>query len=252
MKTVPHLKLTDTLNISYAILPGDPARVDRVAKHMDYVEELSYNREFRTIKGIYKGVPILVTSTGLGGPSTAIVAEELAQIGVQYAVRIGSCGALQPNIALGDLILVQGAVRDEGTTKAYIDNSYPAIPDYTFLQACEKAAKRFSYPIHIGMVRSHDSLYTEKKKIADKFYSERHVLGSDMETAALFVVGGLRGVHTASILNCVVTYEDDLKEKISSYVNGETVTMQGEEREILTALEACFLLEVRHNEIHER
>ena len=99
MKTVPHLKLTDTLNISYAILPGDPARVDRVAKHMNYVEELSYNREFRTIKGIYKGVPILVTSTGLGGPSTAIVAEELAQIGVQYAVRIGSCGALQPNIA---------------------------------------------------------------------------------------------------------------------------------------------------------
>lgn len=243
VKTVPHLKLSDDISISYAILPGDPARVERVAKHMQQVEELSCNREFKSIKGIYKGLPILVTSTGIGGPSMAIAVEELSQIGVKNAIRIGSCGALQSTMHLGDLVLVQGAIRDEGTTKAYIDLSYPAIPDYDFLKACEYASNQYLYPVHIGMIRSHDSLYAEQKKKADDYYSQKNVLASDMETAALFVVGGLRGIYTASILNCVVTYKDDLETNINKYADGEQLSMDGEEREIITALEACLQME---------
>ena len=117
MEIMPHLKLSDELNIKYAILPGDPARVDRIAEQLEQVESLAYNREYKSIQGLYKGVPVLAVSTGIGGPSTGIAVEELSRIGVTHAIRIGSCGALQKNIHLGDLILVQGAVRDEGTSK---------------------------------------------------------------------------------------------------------------------------------------
>lgn len=243
MREVPHLKLNDDLQIHYAILPGDPARVERVAKYLEQVRELSFNREFRSISGFYKGIEILVTSTGLGGPSAALAIEELSQIGVKTAIRIGSCGALDSSIEVGDLILAQAAVRDEGTSKAYIGKQYPAIADFSVLSACDKAADFLQYPKHLGIVRCHDSLYSEQKKVADDYYSTKHVLGSDMETAAVFVVGTLRGMKTASILNCVVAYGEKLAENINSYVDGEKAMMLGEEREILTALEACYLLE---------
>lgn len=110
MELMPHLKLPDNLGIRYAILPGDPARVDRIAEQLEDVEELAYNREYKSIAGTYKGVRVLAVSTGIGGPSTGIAVEELSRIGVQYAIRIGSCGALQREIHLGDLVLVQAAV----------------------------------------------------------------------------------------------------------------------------------------------
>lgn len=116
MEVMPHLKLRDDLGIQYAILPGDPARVERIAEQLEDVEELEFNREYKSIAGTYRGIRVLAVSTGIGGPSTGIAVEELARIGVTHAIRIGSCGALQKEIRLGDLILVQGAVRDEGTS----------------------------------------------------------------------------------------------------------------------------------------
>ena len=161
MEIMPHLKLSDELNIKYAILPGDPARVDRIAEQLEQVESLAYNREYKSIQGLYKGVPVLAVSTGIGGPSTGIAVEELSRIGVTHAIRIGSCGALQKNIHLGDLILVQGAVRDEGTSKTYIDSIYPAVPDYELLNACVKVAEKEAIPHHVGLGRSYDIFYTD-------------------------------------------------------------------------------------------
>lgn len=141
MEVMPHLKLRDDLGIPYAILPGDPARVERIAEQLEDVEELEFNREYKSIAGTYKGIRVLAVSTGIGGPSTGIAVEELARIGVTHAIRIGSCGALQKEIRLGDLILVQGAVRDEGTSRTYIDSIYPAIPDFELMNACVEAAE---------------------------------------------------------------------------------------------------------------
>ena len=101
----PHICLDETLGVRYAILPGDPARLDRVASQLESVRELAYNREFRSLTGTYKGVPVLAVSTGIGGSSAGICVEELHNIGITAAIRIGSCGALQKGIALGDLIL---------------------------------------------------------------------------------------------------------------------------------------------------
>ena len=90
-----HICLDETLGIRYAILPGDPARLDRIAAELEDVQELAYNREFRSLRGRYKGVDVLALSTGIGGSSAGIAVEELHNIGVQAAIRIGSCGALQ-------------------------------------------------------------------------------------------------------------------------------------------------------------
>ena len=240
MELMPHLKLSDELNIRYAILPGDPARVDRIAEQLENVEPLAYNREYKSIRGMYRGIPVLAVSTGIGGPSTGIAVEELSRIGVTHAIRIGSCGALQKEIRLGDLILVQGTVRDEGTSKTYIDEIYPAVPDYQLFSACVKAAEKDDIPYHVGLGRSHDSFYTDREDEIDAYWAARGVLGADMETAALYTIGRLRGLRTASILNTVVEYEENLEENINQYTDGASKMMQGEWNEIHTALEALY------------
>ena len=153
-------------------------------------------------------------------------------------IRIGSCGALQPGIKLGDLILVSGAVRDEGASKAYIDPIYPAVPDPELYFSLIQAAKDMDYPHHLGLARSHDSFYTDREEEIDAYWSRAGVLGADMETAALFTIGSLRGIKCASVLNTVVEYETDLAENINDYVDGESVVKKGEAAEIKAALEA--------------
>lgn len=90
----------------------------------------------------------------------------------------------------------------------------------------------------MGIVRCHDSFYTDKEHEIDKYWSEKGILASDMETAALFVIGGLRGIKTASILNVVVEQEGNLEGGINDYVDEKNNSKRGEELEILTALEA--------------
>ena len=237
---MPHIRLPKDLDVDCVLLPGDPARADTVASHLEDARLLASNREFRSWQGTYKGKKMLVTSTGIGAASCAIAVEELIQCGVHNLIRIGSCGALQKEIRLGDLILVQGAVRDEGTSRTYIDSIYPAIPDFELMNACVEAAEEEQIPAHVGMARSHDSFYTDREDEIDALWAGRGVLGCDMETAALFVIGKLRGVKTASILNTVVEYEDNLEDNINNYTDGVNATVQGEKNEIHVALEALY------------
>ncbi|MGT2911182.1 nucleoside phosphorylase [Streptococcus cameli] len=245
MSLQPHIRISETESARYAILPGDPMRVERVAAYLDQVENLAFNREHKSVRGLYKGIPILVVSTGMGGASAGIAIEELHRIGVKNMIRIGSCGALQPGIELGDLILLNGAVRDEGTSKAYIDAIFPAVPDTELLMATLAAAKDLDVSYHIGIGRSHDSFYTDQEEDIDRYWSQKGVLGSDMETAALFTIGQLRGIKTASILNTVALYEGQLAEDINGYVDLESRVALGEKHEILTALEAIYRMETK-------
>ena len=234
----PHIQLDDTLGIRYAILPGDPARVDRIAQHLEDVKELAFNREYKSIRGIYKGVKVLAMSTGMGGASTGIAVEELKQIGITHCIRIGSCGALREGIQLGDLILVNGAVRDDGASNTYVGAQYPAIPDTELLFECIEATKERGVNYHVGLARSHDSFYIENQKDINTYWGKQGVLGSDMETAALFTIGRIRGIKTASILNNVVVLGENTVDAIGSYADGESLTRRGEREEILVALEA--------------
>ena len=227
---MPHIRLPKDLDVDCALLPGDPARADAVATHLEDAELLASNREFRSWRGTYKGKKVLVTSTGIGAASCAIAVEDL--------IRIGSCGALQPECALGDLILVTGAIRDDGTSTAYVEAQYPAIPDFDLLSACRESAAAEKIPYHMGICRSHSCLYGERNPELYSYWTGKRAVASDMETAVLFVLGSLRGVRTASILNVVAASQSSVAEDIGKYASKEATSMSGEEREILTALEA--------------
>ena len=230
----------------YVIMPGDPERVLRVGKLLDSYEEIAYNREFRTIKGLYKGVEITVTSTGIGGPSAAIAIEELIACGAEYMIRIGSGGGVQANIKLGELVIPTGAVREDGTTNMYIAPNFPAVPDIKLTNLLLTTCEELGYAHHYGLVRSHDSFYIEDENEIMKYWNKKNILSSDMETSTLFTLGQLKGVKTASILNTVVEYESDVKEGIQDYAMEAVGAVEGEEREIILALETFYKL---HNKI---
>ena len=179
----------------------------------------------------------------MGGSSVAIAIEELKNIGVHTMMRIGSAGAMQEGIGLGDLVICEGAVRDEGTSKTYIDPIYPAVPDHRLISHCADVARENGYEYHTGIVLSHESFYYDEDAADSLKWSKKGVLASDFETAALYVVGRLRNIHTASILNNVVLWGENTEDSIGSYQNGAERTAQGERREILTALEAMYRLE---------
>ena len=139
---------------------------------------------------------------------------------------------------MGELLLVQAAVRDEGTSRAYVPEGYPAVSDAALLALCARSARRRGLKAHIGLVRSHDSFYTDEETELCRTWSARGILGADMETAALYTIGRLRGMAAASILNNVAPYESDVAESVADYADGDRLAMQGEQNEIITALEA--------------
>ena len=238
-----HIQLDETVNAPCALMPGDPKRVDVIASCLENVEELMFNREYRSIVGTYKGMRVIGISTGMGGSSVAIAVEELKNIGVHTMIRIGSAGALQEGIKLGDLVICEGAVRDDGASKCYIDPIYPAVPDYRLINHCAEAAKDLGFRHHVGVILSHESFYYDEDAQDCEKWSRKGVLATDFETAALYTVGRLRGVHTASILNNVVLWGENTEDSIGSYQGGEDATAVGEKREVLTALEAMYRLE---------
>lgn len=241
----PHIALEEGLGIAYAILPGDPARIDRIAAFLDHPQPLACNREYRSVRGTYRGVDVLALSTGIGGCSAGIAVEELHNIGVRAAIRVGSCGALQKDIALGELIVVSGAVRDDGASKAYLPDIYPAYADIELVSCILDAALALGVPHREGVAHSHESFYHEENDAESAYWSKKGVLGADMESAALLTIARLRGMKAASILNNVVLYGADTADAIGDYAGGADLTARGERDEIRVALEAFVRLDAR-------
>src|SRR5438552_18188858 len=119
----------------YVLMPGDPGRTPLIAKHLDGAREVAFSREYRTFTGTVDGVPVSAMSTGMGGPSVAIGVEELSELGVHTFLRVGTCGAAQPEIKMGDLVIAIGAVRSEGTPDGYVPKEYPAIASLDVVNA---------------------------------------------------------------------------------------------------------------------
>ncbi|MCA6718483.1 MULTISPECIES: nucleoside phosphorylase [Vibrio] len=238
MAKQPHIGVDETQIAPLVIVCGEPDRANRIAALFDDAEMVSENREYRVFTGNYKGKPVSVCSTGIGAPSMIIAVEELKQCGVTHVVRVGSAGAMQSGIHLGELIIAEGAVRDEGGSKAYVDSSYAAYASFSLLKEVERYLSMQKVHYHFGVVRSHDSFYTDDEDAICQHWNKKGILGADMETSALFTVGRLRGLHVASILNNVVLYQQDVKEGVGQYVDEAKVMMQGEKSAAITALEA--------------
>ncbi|MGI5858839.1 MAG: nucleoside phosphorylase [Tepidanaerobacteraceae bacterium] len=220
------------------ILPGDPQRVIRAAEFLDEAREIAFNREFRTITGKYKGVPVTITSTGIGGVSCAIAVEELIACGGKYFLRIGSAGTLKAGLNIGDLVIPIAAVREDGTSKMYVSENYPGVSDFELTRHVIDTAGDLKYPHVSGIVRSHDTFYCDSQEDRVKYWTSKGILASDMETATLYTVASLRGVKASCILNIVVSKDEDIKDGISQYQSFEGLAQEGEKREIILALES--------------
>ncbi|WP_341778129.1 nucleoside phosphorylase [Levilactobacillus sp. HBUAS70063] len=228
----PHTQLLPTIDTDSAIIMGDPARVDRSRQYLEDVEDWAFNREYKSILGTYQGKRILVMSTGIGAPSTGIAVEELNNVGVKKVIRVGSAGAMQSGIDLGKLIIGEGVVRDDGLTGKYVPNIYPAVPAFRLMALAHYYAPEAYY----GIIRSHDGFYMDDNAKNEAFWSDKGILGADMESGALMVIGRQRGLETLSILNNVVLYEGDLAAGVSNLSNGDALMAQGEADSIKLAL----------------
>jgi len=146
------------------------------------------------------------------------------------------------SLGLGELILVEGAVRDEGGSKAYIGAAYPAYSSFELVLEMQRFLATQSVPTHRGIVRSHDSFYTDEEAELCRYWHRKGILAADMETSALLTVGRLRGLQVASVLNNVVLYEQDVQEGVNQYVNADQRMMQGETLAARAALHALNAL----------
>ena len=212
-----HIALTEEDGAKYAILPGDPGRTELIASFLDNPEEIAFNREFRTFSGYLCGEKVLVTSTGIGGPSAAICVEELAHIGVDTLIRVGTCGGMQMNVNPGDAVIASGAIRMDGTSKEYLPIEFPAVADVTVTNALSEAAEKEDIPFHIGVVQAKDSFYGQHSpdsmgvgpELKEKWsaWIKGGCLASEMESATLFIVAALRRLRAGAVFHCVWNQE---------------------------------------------
>ena len=197
----------------YVLVPGDPGRTAVIAKYLDGAHEVAFNREYRTFTGSLLGVPVSTISSGMGGPSVAIGIEELSELGVHTFLRVGTCGAAQPEIKMGDLVIGIGAVRSEGTPNGYIPLEYPAIASLDIVNALVDASRAAGVPYHVGVMRSVDALYSDLvpdsmprgHQLRDELamWSRAGILSNDMESSTLFVVARIRKLRAGTINLCV-------------------------------------------------
>jgi len=193
---------------SYAeavLLPGDPLRAKYIAEtYLDDVEQRNWERGLLGYTGTYNGTPVSVQGTGMGCPGATIVFEELVQLGCKKLIRVGTCGGLQAHHALGDLIIALTAVPADSTSSHLVGNE-PHCPtaSWSLIHGAVHAAKEQNLPVHVGPIVSSDLFYNPDEGQYAR-WSKRGVLAVEMEAAALFTVGALRGVETA----CLLTVSD--------------------------------------------
>jgi len=196
--TQPHLLVDDGELTDIALIPGDPGRVDRIADHCDEAETIAENREYKVVNATYEGRELTICSTGIGCPSAAIAIEELANVGVETFLRVGTTGALQSDIEIGDMIVATGAAKNEGTTKRYEAVEYPAVPDYDALSALVDAAEANDEDVHVGPIASDDAFYAETDEaVAD--WEDAGLLCVEMEAAAVFSLARRKGLRAGAI-----------------------------------------------------
>ncbi|MCL2433702.1 MAG: nucleoside phosphorylase, partial [Clostridia bacterium] len=159
MQKLYHIGFDDTHNAKYAILPGDPGRVEKIAAYLDNPRFYHQNREYTTWLGEIDNSTVMVMSTGMGGPSTAIAVEELYQTGVRTFIRVGTCGGMAEKVVGGDVVIATGAIRMEGTSKEYVPIEFPAVADLDTTNALVQAAKNLGLSWHAGIVQCKDSFY---------------------------------------------------------------------------------------------
>ncbi|WP_225334109.1 nucleoside phosphorylase [Halomicrobium urmianum] len=206
-----HLEVAPGDVADSVLLPGNPERVEKIVDAWDDYEAVASHREFRTATGTYEDTPISVTSTGIGSPSAAIAVEELASVGADTLLRVGSCGAIREEASVGDLIITTGAVRQEGTSDEYVREDYPATADYRVVSALVAAAEELGYDYHRGLTCSTDSFYAGQSRPGFEGFEARGsderieelrqagVLNFEMEASSVLTLANLYGLRAGAV-----------------------------------------------------
>jgi len=219
MSDVFHLGLTQKMldGATVAIVPGDPERVKRIAELMDGATFLASHREYTSYLAYIDGKAIVICSTGIGGPSTSIAVEELAQLGVRTFLRVGTTGAIQEDINPGDLIVTQAAVRLDGASLHFAPMEFPAVADFTVTSAMVSACRELNVDPHIGITASSDTFYpgqerhdTVSGRVTRRFkgsmqeWQDLGVLNYEMESSTLFTMCAANGWRAGCVAGVIV------------------------------------------------
>ncbi|WP_247009046.1 nucleoside phosphorylase [Halorientalis litorea] len=246
-----HLEVQSGDVADTALLPGNPERVGKITAEWDDSDVVASHREYRTATGSYEGTPISVTSTGIGSPSAAIAVEELARVGTDTLIRVGSCGAIREEASVGDLVITRGAVRQEGTSEEYVREDYPAVADHAVVAALVAAAERLDYDYHVGLTCSTDSFYAGQGRPGFEDFEARgseelveelraaNVINFEMEASAILTLANVYGLRAGAV--CTV---------YANRVTGEFRT-EGERRAAETASLATHLLAKMDERVEE-
>ena len=228
----------------YVILPGDPGRVPNIAAHLDNPRKVASNREYTTYNGEVDGTLVSVTSTGIGCPSAAIAVEELARVGADTFIRVGTAGSLVPDVKLGDVVISTGAVREEGTTLPYVPLEFPAVGDPEVVAALTQAARSLKVSHHVGFVHTKDTFYSEEpgllplgeeQKRRWETWRKARVLATSMETSAIFILSYLRGLRAGEVVAVIG----------ETHADAPVIKKVGVEEAIQVAIEAIRTLAAR-------
>ena len=216
------LSASDLSGATLAIVPGDPARVERIAAELDAPVALAAAREFTSMRGTLAGQPVVVCSTGIGGPSTSIAVEELAQLGIRTFLRVGTTGAIQPHIEPGDIIVTTASVRLDGASTHFAPLEYPAAANFECTTALVDAARSLGASPHVGITASSDTFYpgqerydTVSGRVVERFrgsFEEWRALGVlnyEMESATLLTMCATQGWRAGCVAGVLVNRNDD-------------------------------------------
>jgi uridine phosphorylase len=252
-----HVDFDDTHGAEYAILPGDPGRVEKIASYLENPRFYHQNREYTTWLGTLSppaegsppkgggGKTVMVMSTGMGGPSTAIAVEELYKTGIKNFIRIGTCGGMALPVVGGDVVIATGAIRQEGTSREYVPLEFPAVANLDITNALVEAAKKLKVQWHTGIVQCKDSFYGQHSpdrmpagyELKDKWdaWIKAGCLASEMESAALYIVSQVLGARAGCVLNVVWNQEREKAGMSNPYSHDTSLAIQ-------TAVEAVRIL----------
>lgn len=223
MSDVFHLGLArgDLGGAALAIVPGDPGRVQRIAELGDGATPLASTREYTSWRTTLADRPVIVCSTGIGGPSTSIAVEELAQLGVRTFLRVGTTGAIQPHIRPGDVIVTTAAVRLDGASHHFAPPEYPAVGDFDTTTALVQAARASGPGVHVGITASSDTFYPGQERydtvsghVIPRFRDSMReweaigVLNYEMESATLFTMCAANGWAAGCVAGVLVNRHD--------------------------------------------
>lgn len=212
----------------YVILPGDPKRCAKIAEYFDDAKLVADVREFVTYTGYLDGEKVSVTSTGIGGPSASIAITELTNVGANTFIRVGTAGGIKENVMGGDLVIANGAVRMEGTSKEYAPIEYPALADFMTTKFLAEAAEELNAKYHIGVAQCKDAFFGQHEpekmpvfyELENKWeaWVRMNCLASEMESAALFIAGSFLDVRVGTVLH-VIANQERAKKGLSNVQN---------------------------------